>query len=81
MGTQMTFTTYENDSNRHVTIHRGDCGQIRKRGGQHKYHNGRYNEFSTYQAASAYAHHTTYPVKDCSFCKPTSPARARKYPL
>jgi len=67
----MKFITYENDSNRHVTIHRAGCGQIRKHGGQHKHHNGRYSEFMSYRDALAYAHRTTYPIRDCSFCKPT----------
>ena len=66
----MTFTTYENKNNPHVTIHRDDCKQIRKRGGEHKYRQGRYANHVTYQQAHEYAVGTGLPLKNCSFCKP-----------
>jgi len=66
----MSFTTYENTHNPHVTIHKDGCKQIRKRGGEHKYGQGRYASHATYQQARAYAVATKLPARDCSFCKP-----------
>jgi hypothetical protein len=66
----MSFTTYENTRNRHVTIHKDGCRQIRKRGGEHKYCQGRYESHATYRQAQAYAAATKLPVINCSFCKP-----------
>ena len=67
----MGFTTYKNRANPHVTIHRDDCGQIRKRGGKHKYGQGEYKRHKTYQAARKYAEQTDIPIiKDCSYCSP-----------
>ncbi len=66
----MLFTTYENTHNRHVTIHKDGCPQIRKRGGHHKYGQGRYESHGTYRQADAHALATKLPIINCSFCKP-----------
>jgi hypothetical protein len=65
----MGFTTYENRANPHVTIHCHNCGQIKKRGGVHKYGQGCYKEHATYNEARDYAEKTGLPIIDCSFCK------------
>jgi hypothetical protein len=67
---KMRFVTYENIVNRHVTIHRYGCNQIKKHGGQHKYRQGKYKYHNTYEDAKKYAVSTGLPIKDCSFCKP-----------
>jgi len=68
----MSYTTYENTSNPHVTIHYDGCKQIMKHGGEHKYKNGRYKRHDSYEQAHAYAKNTGLPeIKDCSFCKPS----------
>jgi len=36
----MSYVTYENRNNPHVTIHRDGCSQIAKRGGEHQYGQG-----------------------------------------
>ena len=64
----MGFTTYENVNNPHVAIHRNTCNQLRKRGGVHKYGQGKYVDHETYEAARAYAEQTGLPVQDCSYC-------------
>jgi hypothetical protein len=66
----MAFTTYENHHNPHVTIHKDDCNQIRKHGGEHKYGGAQYQHHATYQLAQVYARGTKLPVRDCAFCKP-----------
>ena len=66
----MSFITYENRANPHVTIHRNGCKQIRKNGGVHKYGQGKYSEFNLYKEASNYAQSTHLPIKNCSFCRP-----------
>ena len=68
----MTYTTYENRANPHVTIHCDGCNQRRKHGGIHNRNQGRYKNHSTYAAARAYAIETGLPMKDCSFCNPPS---------
>jgi len=67
----MGYTTYENTHNPHVTIHNDDCRQIKKRGGVHRYNQGKYTEHQTYDAAAGYAKGTRLPVKNCSFCRPS----------
>ncbi len=64
----MSFTTYENKRNPHITIHRDGCWQIKKRGGQGE---GHYEYHRTYSDAKAYAKTTGLPIIDCSFCKPS----------
>lgn len=64
------FITYENRHNPHVTIHRSDCAQPRKRGGEHKHAQGNYRDHPTLEQAEAYANTTGLPVIRCSFCKP-----------
>ena len=66
----MGYTTYENVANPHVTIHTDGCSQIKKRGGKHKYGQGRYKFHDTFESATKYANGTNLPVKNCSFCKP-----------
>ncbi len=66
----MAFTTYENRANPHITIHRDNCNQLRKRGGIHKYGQGHYKQHETYNDAKMYAQGTKLPLLDCSFCKP-----------
>lgn len=66
----MEFITYENTANPHVTIHKNGCGQIRKRGGDHKYGQGAYREHGSIEEAERYASSTRLPIKRCSFCKP-----------
>ena len=51
----MNFETYENSYNSHVTIHRRECTQLRKHGGQHKHDQGRYREHPAYEDAEAFA--------------------------
>src|SRR3954469_19476127 len=34
---EAVYETYENTTNRHVTIHRVGCSQLRKRGGVHRH--------------------------------------------
>jgi hypothetical protein len=67
----MGYTTYENVANPHVTIHSDGCGQIKKRGGEHKYRQGSYRHHDSYREAEAYARTTGLPIKNCSFCKPS----------
>lgn len=64
------FETYENTHNPHVTIHRTTCGQLRKRGGQHKYEQGKYVRHTNLSMALAYAQSTGLPVIHCSHCTP-----------
>jgi hypothetical protein len=66
----MSFTTYENTSNPHVTVHRNECSQIMKRGGEHKYNNGQYKKHDSLPDAKKYAEITKLPIKFCAFCKP-----------
>ena len=66
----MTYTTYENYPNPHVTIHRDTCGQIKKRGGIHRYNQGKYEHHDSYDAALCYAKGTKLPIVICSFCNP-----------
>lgn len=71
-GDPMSFTTYENRRNPHVSIHRDDCNQLRKRGGQHNDGEIHYVNHPTYNAAREYAQKLNLPIKDCTFCKPTT---------
>lgn len=66
----MKFTTYTNTANPHVTIHRNGCGQIRKRGGEHQFGQGGYQDHVNYEEAFQYAESTGLPIRDCSFCRP-----------
>ena len=66
----MSFVTYENHANKHVTIHKSGCRHIRKHGGIHKYDNGGYRDFETIEAADSYAISTKLPKIYCFFCKP-----------
>jgi hypothetical protein len=66
----MGFTTYENRNSRHVTIHCDACGQLRKRGGVHRYGQGKYEEHVTYAKAKLYAESTSLLARNCSFCNP-----------
>jgi hypothetical protein len=70
--TSLPFVTYENRRNPHVTIHRAECGQPRKRGGRHRYGQGGYHEHTTYSAAREYADSTGLPLIICSYCNPGS---------
>ena len=67
----MAYTTYENVANPHVTIHIDGCGQIKKRGGEHKFNQGGYRYHDDYREALLYARGTGLPVKNCSFCNPS----------
>lgn len=66
------FETYENRHNPHVTIHKAECPEIRKRGGVHKYNQGRYEVHSTLEDARRHAISTGLPLILCSRCKPDS---------
>lgn len=66
----MSYTTYENHNNQHVTIHKDGCNQIAKRGGIHIDGNGLYKQHETYQNALSYAKKTGLPPRNCSFCNP-----------
>ncbi len=66
----MTFVTYENRNNPHITIHCEGCNQIKKRGGQHTTGQGRYKQHSTYEDAKQYAESTGLQIINCSFCNP-----------
>lgn len=70
----MSFITYENRRNPHVTIHREGCKQIAKNGGTHKYGQGAYHVHLTLPEADAHAQTTGLPVRHCSFCVPQSNA-------
>jgi hypothetical protein len=65
------FVTYENRRNPHVTVHRDGCGQVRKRGGTHKYGQGNYKQHDSLIKAVAYAKSTALPIVNCSYCKPS----------
>jgi hypothetical protein len=69
------FTTYENRTNPHVTIHASDCGQLRKHGGEHKHNQGAYREHATFSAAKTYADRASLKIVLCSFCKPETGSR------
>ena len=66
----MKYITYKNISNPHVTIHKDECSQIKKRGGVHKYGQGEYIAHDEYQEARIFAESTKLLIKDCPFCKP-----------
>lgn len=65
----MSYTTYENYANPHVTIHRDGCSQIKKRGGQQKYGQGKYCCHKSYKQAFNYATKTGLKIIHCSFCR------------
>ncbi|MGI8978577.1 MAG: hypothetical protein ACR2FY_05090 [Pirellulaceae bacterium] len=67
----MTFVTYENRSNAHVTIHREGCSQIAKRGGEHKHGDGEYKNHASFEESRVYGAKTGLPVRECSYCKPS----------
>ncbi len=46
------------------------CGQLRKRGGEHKYRQGSYKTHGSLAQAVDYANSTRLPVINCSFCRP-----------
>lgn len=69
------FVTYKNWHNPHVTIHRDGCGQVRKRGGEHKHNQGEYKNHTTLALANAEAAASGLPVINCSFCKPSAQNR------
>jgi hypothetical protein len=69
------FETYANTVNRHVTIHRRGCAQLRKHGGVHQHGQGTYMAHTSLDAAETYAASTNLPPKPapnghCGFCKP-----------
>ena len=66
MEANMPYTTYENRTNPHITIHRNGCNQIQKNGGGR----GEYKYHSSLSSAEAYAESTGLPVINCSFCNP-----------
>ncbi len=68
---EVSYVTYENRNNPHVTVHVEGCGQIRKRGGSHKYGQGKYEDHDTLSEARTYATSTGLSVADCSFCRPS----------
>lgn len=70
-GALMRYETYENRNNPHITIHKDDCTQLRKRGGDHqKSSKGEYHQFTSLEDARAYAKTTELPIKECSYCMP-----------
>lgn len=66
----ISYETYENTSNRHVTIHKVDCSQLRKRGGVHRHGQGGYKAHATLADAESYAASTGLPIKPCGYCQP-----------
>ncbi len=68
--TKISYETYENRNNPHVTIHRVGCSQLRKRGGVHRYGQGSYKGHATLTEAHTYARTTGLPIKYCKFCTP-----------
>ena len=68
----MSYVTYENHRNPHVTIHAAGCNQIGKNGGQHKYGQGGYRDHAAYSEAREYAASTGLRVIICSYCKPVA---------
>ena len=66
----MSYTTYENYKDPHVTVHCTGCNQIRKHGGFHQDNQGKYENHETYEDAIHYARSVNLPLIICSFCKP-----------
>jgi len=64
------YETYENRNNPHVTIHRGHCSQLRKRGGVHRHGQGAYHAHGALAEAERYARSTGLPVRYCKYCGP-----------
>jgi hypothetical protein len=77
----MLFVTYENRRNPHVTIHAEGCGQIAKRGGDHRHGQGGYQTHVTYDAARTYAEGTGLRIIYCSYCKNDEPVGVRILPM
>lgn len=73
----VAFETYENQWNRHVSIHHIGCGQLRKRGGEHVDEQKHYQMHSRYPEALMYANQTGLPLKICSFCCPDKKSLVR----
>jgi len=67
---ELDFETYENRANRHVTIHKVGCSQLRKRGGVHRHGQGEYRAHATLADAEVYADTTGLPIRFCKFCAP-----------
>lgn len=67
---ELDFETYENRANRHVTIHKVGCSQLRKRGGVHRHGQGKYRAHATLADAENYASTTGLPLRFCKFCAP-----------
>lgn len=65
-----SFETYENRNRPHVTIHRADCSQLRKRGGVHRHGQGGYRAHATLAEAESYAQATALPIWYCKYCTP-----------
>ena len=65
----ISYETYENTSNRHVTIHKADCSQLRKRGGVHRHGQGGYKGHPTFAEAKTYAESTGLPIEPCGYCQ------------
>jgi hypothetical protein len=63
----MGYTTYENRTNPHITIHIDGCGQIKKNGGIGR---GEYYSHKSLWDAENYAKTTGLPIKKCSYCNP-----------
>ena len=66
----MTFETYENTWRRYVRIHRVGCVRSRVHGGTHKYGQGGYRQYATYEAARSYAESTGLAPLCCKTCRP-----------
>ncbi|MCA9980520.1 MAG: hypothetical protein KDD89_06800 [Anaerolineales bacterium] len=61
------FTTYENQTDNHITLHCASCAQLRKHLSPTT---GRYVNHATYQDALAYAQTAHLALEHCPFCQP-----------
>lgn len=72
------FEAYENRHKPHVTVHTLGCGQLRKRGSEHKPRQGCYKTHGSLAQAIHYANVSGMPVINCSYCYPALPPSARE---
>ncbi|OQB28036.1 MAG: hypothetical protein BWY10_00840 [Chloroflexi bacterium ADurb.Bin180] len=69
------YVVYWNRANSRSRIHLAGCKYIRQHGGEHKYGEGGYRGFATYEEACAFAAGKGWPFADCGWCLPTGQAR------
>jgi hypothetical protein len=67
----LDLETYENRANRHVTIHKVGCSELRNRGGVHRHDQGEYRAHATLAMPTLTLTPPDSPVRFCKFCTPT----------